>query len=142
MIDLPSLRERKEDIPALATLFLHQFVEKENRPVVQVNNTAIKLLQQYEWKGNIRELKNVIERAAILVEGTEILPEHLPYELQQQNAGTQKELSLASIEKQHIQKILQYTGGNKTKAASLLEIGLATLYRKMQEYSIITNVSK
>jgi len=142
MIELPSLRERKEDIPELADLFLHHFIEKENRQQIQMNNTAIKLLEQYEWKGNIRELKNVIQRAAILVEGTVILPEHLPYEIQQQNAGTQNELSLASVEKQHIEKILQYTGGNKTKAASLLEIGLATLYRKMQEYSISTNLSK
>ncbi|HEX5023705.1 MAG TPA: sigma 54-interacting transcriptional regulator, partial [Agriterribacter sp.] len=141
-IELPPLRERKEDIPALATFFLHHFVEKENRPAVHLNSTAVKLLQQYEWKGNIRELKNVTERAAILVEGTEILPEHLPFEIQQQHAGTQKELSLAAVEKQHIEKILRYTGGNKTKAANLLEIGIATLYRKMQEYSISPNVSK
>jgi DNA-binding NtrC family response regulator len=99
-------------------------------------------LQQFEWKGNIRELKNVIERASILTDGNYILPQHLPYEIQQQHASTQKELSLAAIEKQHIEKILQYTGGNKTKAASLLEIGLATLYRKMQEYSIAPNISK
>lgn len=142
MIELPSLRERKEDIPALATLFLHHFIDKENRQALQINKTAIKLLQQYDWKGNIRELKNVMERAAILVEGTEILPQHLPYDIQQQNTETQKELSLATIEKQHIEKILQYTGGNKTKAASLLEIGIATLYRKMQEYSINNIVSK
>jgi DNA-binding NtrC family response regulator len=141
-IDLPSLRERKEDIPVLAAFFLHHFIEKENRPIVKINAAASKLLQQYDWKGNIRELKNVMERAAILVEGTEILPEHLPYEIQQQNVGAQKKLSLAAIEKQHIEKILHYTGGNKTKAASLLEIGLATLYRKMQEYSISTNISK
>ncbi|MEO8404605.1 MAG: sigma-54 dependent transcriptional regulator [Chitinophagaceae bacterium] len=142
MIELPSLRERKEDIPELAGFFLHRLLEKENRPEVQIASTVIRLLQQYEWKGNIRELKNVMERAAILVEGTEILPEHLPYEIQQQSAGTQKELSLASVEKHHIEKILQYTGGNKTKAASLLEIGLATLYRKMQEYCISPGLSK
>ena len=142
MIELPSLRERKEDIPVLANFFLHQFVIKENKPNVKIESTAIKLLQQYEWRGNIRELKNVMERAAILVEGTMILPEHLPYEIQQQNAATQKDLSLSATEKLHIQKILQYTGGNKTRAAGLLEIGLATLYRKMQEYSISSNLSK
>ena len=102
-IDLPSLRERKEDIPVLAAFFLHHFIEKENRPIVKINAAASKLLQQYDWKGNIRELKNVMERAAILVEGTEILPEHLPYEIQQQNVGAQKKLSLAAIEKQHIE---------------------------------------
>lgn len=141
-IELPSLRERKEDIPPLATFFLHQFLEREHLPALVIDATALKLLQQFEWKGNIRELKNVIERASILTDGNYILPQHLPYEIQQQHAGTQKELSLAAIEKQHIEKILQYTGGNKTKAASLLEIGLATLYRKMQEYSIAPNISK
>lgn len=141
-IELPSLRERKEDIPPLATFFLHQFLEREHLPALVIDVTALKLLQQFEWKGNIRELKNVIERASILTDGNYILPQHLPYEIQQQHTGTQKELSLAAIEKQHIEKILQYTGGNKTKAASLLEIGLATLYRKMQEYSIAPNISK
>ena len=142
MIELPSLRERKKDIPALATFFLDHFIEKENRHPLQINKITLELLQQYNWKGNIRELKNVMERAAILVEGTEILPEHLPYEIQKENVATQQELSLASVEKQHIQKILQYTQNNKTKAARLMEIGLATLYRKMQEYDIVPTVSK
>ncbi len=136
-IELPSLRERKEDIPALVNFFLTHFADRENKLPIQINQTALQLLQQYNWKGNIRELKNVIERAAIISEGPEILPEHLPYEIQQQNVVNPHELSLAAVEKQHIQKILQYTNGNKAKAARLLEIGLATLYRKMEEYSII-----
>lgn len=141
-IELPALRERQEDIPALAHFFLQQFIQKENRSPLQIHPDALALLQRYAWRGNIRELKNVMERAAILAEEKEVLPEHLPYEIQQQHTGTPKELSLAAVEKQHIEKILQYTGGNKTKAAGLLEIGLATLYRKMQEYAITTNLSK
>ncbi len=141
-IDLPSLRERIEDIPALVNFFLSHFADRENKMPLQINKVALQLLKQYNWKGNIRELKNVIERAAILTDGSEILPEHLPYEIQQQNAANPHELSLAAIEKQHIQKILQYTDGNKAKAARLLEIGLATLYRKMEEYSIVTTSSK
>jgi len=141
-IELPSLRERSGDIPALANFFLLQFSRKETRQLVKIDTTALQLLQQYNWKGNIRELKNVLERAAILTDGAEILPEHLPYEIQQQNTVAQHELSMAAVEKQHIQKILEYTHGNKAKAARLLEIGLATLYRKMEEYSIAPGISK
>lgn len=140
-IELPSLRDRDEDIPALANYFLKRFVEKENRNAVHLSKTTVQLLQQYIWKGNIRELKNVIERSVILVDGAEILPEHLPYEIQKQNARGEHELSLAAVEKQHIQKILLYTKGNKAKAARLLEIGLATLYRKMEEYEIPSTLS-
>lgn len=141
-ITLPSLRERREDIPALTGFFLSRFAQRENRPLLKINKATLQLLQLYEWKGNIRELKNVIERAAILADTSEIFPAQLPFEIQQQDKMDQPGFSLASVEKEHIQKILEYTGGNKTKAARLLEIGLATLYRKMEEYSIIPNASK
>ena len=135
-IELPALRDRAQDIPALIDFFLTRFSEKENKQPIQLSKEALHLLQQYAWKGNIRELKNVLERAAILMDGPEILPEHLPYEIQKQNSTVLQELSLAAVEKQHIQKILQHTNGNKAKAARLLEIGLATLYRKMEEYHL------
>ena len=134
-IELPPLRFRIEDIPKLVDYFLsHLAVNTKN--VKSVSNEALRLLKQYSWKGNIRELKNVIERALILVDGTEILTEHLPYEIQKQNQDNPGNLSLASVEKQHIQKLLQYTNGNKTRAADHLGIGLTTLYRKMEEYHI------
>lgn len=135
-IDLPPLRKRKEDIPALINYFLSRLTEKDNQQPVTISKEALHLLQQYRWKGNIRELKNVLERTIILMEDFEILPEHLPYEIQKQNTNTAHELSLNAVEKKHIQKILEYTKGNKSKAARLLEIGLATLYRKMEEYHI------
>lgn len=135
-IDLPTLRERTDDIAALANYFLQKLSVAENKAAPALHKSSLLLLQQYSWKGNIRELKNVLARAVILVDGDEILPEHLPYEIQQQST-TASGLSLSSVEKQHIQKILQHTGGNKAKAARLLEIGLATLYRKMEEYAII-----
>ncbi|MBC7873204.1 MAG: sigma-54-dependent Fis family transcriptional regulator [Ferruginibacter sp.] len=141
-IELPSLRDRKEDIPSLANFFLAHFSGKEDRQLLKISSTALQLLHQYSWRGNIRELKNVLERAAILTEGTEVLAEHLPYEIQKQNTVAQHELSLAMVEREHIQKILQHTNGNKAKAARLLEIGLATLYRKMEEYSIAPGISK
>jgi DNA-binding NtrC family response regulator len=136
LIKLPPLRERPADIAALADNFLAGFAEKEKRPPVSLDKRSLQLLQQYTWKGNIRELKNVLARAAIMVEGTVILPENLPYEIQKQNAASSHEVSLAAVEKQHIQKILHYTKGNKAMAARLLEIGLATLYRKIDEYHL------
>ncbi|HTN07934.1 sigma-54 dependent transcriptional regulator [Agriterribacter sp.] len=142
IIEIPSLRERTEDIPLLIHYFLARIAEKENTPLIRAGKEALQLLQQYSWKGNIRELKNVLTRAVILVDGLEILPEHLPYEIQQQSQTTLPGLSLAAVEKQHIQKILQYTNGNKARAAKLLEIGLATLYRKMEEYAIAPGLSK
>lgn len=125
-IHLPPLRERTEDIQLLATHF---------KPKLVISDDVLKLLQRHAWKGNIRELRNVLERASILAEGDIILPENLPYEIQNQQTGSTG-LSLASVEKNHIQKVLQYTKGNKTKAAETLGIGLTTLYRKMEEYNI------
>lgn len=134
-INLPALSERSDDVPALADYFLHIYIAKENKEVVQLSDEAIKLLKNYSWKGNIRELRNVMERAVILADDI-ILPEHLPYEIQNQNNTSVNNLSLISIEKSHIQKVLQYTKGNKTKAAEYLGIGLTTLYRKIEEYNI------
>ena len=96
-------------------------------------------LQQHDWKGNIRELKNVIERAVILASGTELAPGNLPLDLQATNLDSQITLSafdLASVEKLHIQRVLLHTKGNKTETARLLNIGLTTLYRKIEEYGL------
>lgn len=134
-IQLPTLRERIDDIPSLAEYFLHLALTKENKPTLKLSNEAISLLKTYSWKGNIRELRNVMERAVILADDI-ILPEHLPYEIQNQNNTTTSSLSLSSVEKNHIQKVLQYTKGNKTKAAEYLGIGLTTLYRKLEEYNL------
>ena len=134
-IPLPALRERMEDIPALAEYFLHRTLIKENKHPLKLSEDALKLLKNYSWKGNIRELRNVMERAVILADEI-ILPEHLPYEIQTQSESVSNNLSLSSVERSHIQKVLQHTKGNKTKAAEYLEIGLTTLYRKLEEYSI------
>ena len=128
-IHLPCLRERREDIPLLTEFFLSD----KN---VSINKAALQLLQLHTWKGNIRELKNVLERASILTDNNIILPEHLPFEIQNQNTTVPNNLSLSSVEKNHIQKVLQHTNGNKTKTAELLGIGLTTLYRKIEEYNI------
>lgn len=135
-IQLPSLRERKGDILPLANNFLKIFADRTNKRITGMTKEFIANLQKQEWKGNIRELKNVIERAVILADGTELKPEHLPLELQQTSFDSLSSLDLANIERSHIQKVIHYTKGNKTKAAELLGIGLTTLYRKLEEYRI------
>lgn len=135
-IQLPSLWERKEDIPLLAVSFLKLSAEKTNKRITGMSKEFVARLQQQEWKGNIRELKNVIERAVILADGPELKSEYLPLDIQQSFSNSSSSFDLTNIERSHIQKVLHYTKGNKTKAAELLGIGLTTLYRKLDEYKI------
>ncbi len=138
-ISLPPLRERKKDITALAQYFLKIFSAKTNTAVETMSKEFLEHLQQHDWKGNTRELKNVMERAIILANGTELTLENLPLDLQATNFNSQKTLSafdLASVEKIHIQRVLIHTKGNKTETAKLLNIGLTTLYRKIEEYGL------
>jgi DNA-binding NtrC family response regulator len=140
-IALPALRERVVDIEELATYFLKMFSDKTNKKITTISKTYIEALKQHTWKGNIRELKNVIERSVILSDGSELTIDSLPVELQQYNVGNAKEktlsaFDLSSAEKIHIQKVLNYTNGNKTETARLLNIALTTLYRKLDEYQI------
>jgi two-component system, NtrC family, response regulator len=135
-IELPALRDRVEDIPVLANHFLSLYASRENKPGLSLSNEALKLLKNQPWQGNIRELRNVMERAIILTDGNIILPEHLSYEMQKQSDTSANSLTLSSVEKKHIEKVLQHTKGNKTKTAEYLGIGLTTLYRKMEEYHI------
>jgi DNA-binding NtrC family response regulator len=138
-IVLPALRDRKKDIPELADSFLKTFTQKTNKRISGMSKDFISHLQNHQWKGNIRELKNVIERATILVEGAQLTSDSLPIELQINDAQQQSGMSafeLSSVEKLHIQRVLNHTKGNKTEAARLLNIGLTTLYRKLEEYKI------
>jgi two-component system, NtrC family, response regulator len=140
-IQLPPLRERVADIADMATHFLRFFSNKTNKKIERMAPIYLKALQLHPWKGNIRELKNVIERSVILTDGPELAMDSLPTDFQQV-AATQtsgKILSafdLASAEKVHIQKVMNYTNGNKTETARLLNIALTTLYRKLEEYKI------
>jgi len=138
-IQLPSLRERKEDITLLAASFMKISAEKTNKRITGMSKEFIARLQQQEWKGNIRELKNIIERAVILADGPELTTEYLPIDIQQSLSNSSSSFDLADIERSHIQKVLHYTKGNKSKAAELLGIGLTTLYRKLDDYKISTS---
>lgn len=139
-IHLPPLRERLTDIADLSEYFLHFFVSKMNKGINGISKEAMDALKLYTWKGNIRELRNAIERAVILCSEDEITVADLPLGLQQIDREHKNNdfsaLELACVEKLHIQKVLSYTGGNKTKTAELLGIALTTLYRKLAEYGI------
>ena len=140
-IELPPLRDRKDDIELLALHFINVNSSKMNKKIEKINAEFIHHLSHADWNGNIRELKNVIERAVILAEGNELSVESLPDELtkgQTNGEGSRGAVSLdlKSVEKNHIQRILASTNGNKTEAAKRLEIGLATLYRKIKEYDL------
>jgi DNA-binding NtrC family response regulator len=135
IIPLPPLRERKKDIPLLASFFLTRFAQKTNVHITGMRKDFMDTLQQHTWKGNIRELKNVIERAVILAEGPELTIDDLPLDFQSTGASSQG-YTLADAEKLHIQKVMRHTNGNKTEAAKLLNIGIATLNRKIEEYKL------
>jgi len=133
-ISLPSLNERKQDIELLAKYYLKQFTDKAAKRSVKMSDEFLALLKRHQWKGNIRELKNVMERAVILADDT-LTPDTLPPHFNTQHTDSDS-LDLQSIEKQHIIKVLAYTKGNKTETARLLGIGLTTLYRKIDEYQL------
>ncbi len=137
-ITLPSLKERTSDIPLLVKHFVALQAAKLNMPVPKIDDSYIDLLQKHSWKGNVRELKNSTERSLILIEGDTLDANALPYEfcMQEGTSNSLSAMALAEIERKHIQKVLAFTKGNKAEAARLLEIGVATLYRKIEEYRI------
>lgn len=142
-IQLPALRERITDIEQLAKHFLNFFALKTNKKIKTLSDEFVQLLKLHTWPGNIRELKNVLERSVILETENILTTDCLPLEIQQlktANASGESPMlsafSLASAEKIHIQKVLNYTNHNKTETAKLLNIALTTLYRKLEEYKI------
>lgn len=135
-VQLPSLKERTKDIPALAKYFTEIFAAKTNKPVPVLQKEYIDALLRYHWPGNIRELKNIIERSVILSDNNTLSVQTLPFQLQNINTASFSAFDLAGVEKLHIQKVLQHTNGNKTEAAKLMNIGVTTLYRKIEEYKL------
>ncbi len=134
-IHLPSLRERKKDIPLLADHFMRKFCFEMNREPVNIAPEALELLMDYHWPGNVRELENIIERALVIGQGKSILPAHLPFDRGQQREVELPE-SLREMEQHHIMRILEKTGWNISQTARRLEIDRQTLYNKIQKYGI------
>ncbi|MCX6291744.1 MAG: sigma-54 dependent transcriptional regulator [Bacteroidetes bacterium] len=135
-IHLPPLRERTEDIEIMADYFLNFFAAKVNKPAPKMSVPFLDKLKTYPWKGNIRELKNIMERTLIMSAHTVLAKEDLPADILHFQSSATGTFDLSSVEKQHILKVLSHTKGNKTEAARLMNIGLTTLYRKLEEYKI------
>ncbi len=138
-VTLPAIRDRKKDIEALAKNFVQHFSAKVNKQITGFTDDFLQKLEAYNWPGNVRELKNVIERAVILCDGNELDASLLPYEFETAATVTNNPASafdLSYIEKQHIQRVINHTNGNRAEAARLLNIGIATLYRKLKEYGL------
>jgi two-component system response regulator HydG len=137
---LPPLRERREDIPALAEHFLQQFGQRQGRSL-RLSAEAVEKLLRYPWPGNVRELENAMERTAILATSDPIGPDELPLHI---SAGSPlgpapvlpREQTLAELEKTHILQTLERVGWNHSRAAEALGIGRTSLWRKLKEYQI------
>jgi DNA-binding NtrC family response regulator len=138
-IQLPPLRERKEDIPLLIQHFITKFSNEFKKNISGVSKDALKLLLNYSWPGNVRELENVIQRAMTLSQHEVILPEDLPATVIQTpdkklvEKALEENFTLDQLEKEYIKKVLIEAGGNKSKAAEILGLDRKTLYRKLQE---------
>ena len=137
-IEIPSLMERKEDIPLFIKYFVRFYSQHMNKNISEIDEECIRKLQGYNFPGNIRELRNIIERAVILTDGNVLLPSSLPNDLFYENKSYSTPMTekLDEVEKLHILKVLEETEGNKTRTAEILGIGLTTLYRKLKEYKI------
>jgi two-component system, NtrC family, response regulator AtoC len=135
---LPPLRERVADIVPLAKFFIDRYCSKASRKRVKIHRTTIKKLETYQWPGNVRELENAIERAMILLEHDEIMPEDLLLDQAEAHNSTRDFscMSLKEAEKLHISAMLEATGWNQKEASRRLGIGYNTLWRKLNEYGI------
>jgi DNA-binding NtrC family response regulator len=134
-IHVPPLRDRKEDIPLLVETFIRRYCLEMNKEQVKIAPTALKLLLDYDWPGNVRELENVIERALVIGQGKEIAADDLPFS--RRELGPEKfPKSLKIMEQMHIERILEETDWNISRAARELDIDRQTLYNKIEKYKI------
>jgi two-component system response regulator AtoC len=147
-IHLPPLRHRTEDIPALVRHFVSHYNDKLGLQITSFSSTAMKSMLAYPWPGNVRELQNVVERAMVLTEGSEIEPDQLPPNVRDPQGDTlpmleslpADELSIkkhtAQLEKRLIARALELTGGNRTRAAEHLELSYRALLYKIRDYGL------
>jgi DNA-binding NtrC family response regulator len=142
-IPLPPLEQRREDIPLLAHHFLQKYNKELKRNLKGITSDAMSAMMAYQWKGQVRELENVIERAILLSDGDFLTVDDLPASFRQK-AGDQAfqmdndklDEAIQVFEKHHIQSVLKRTEGNKSEAARLLGIDPSTLYRKMERLGV------
>jgi DNA-binding NtrC family response regulator len=143
---IPPLRDRREDIPLLVEHFLAMYSREVKKEALALSSEAVEVMKHHPWTGNIRELQNCIERAVILCDGREILPEHIGLRVLARSAaedvpavGSLQEASSAAsraVEAKMIEKVLRETGGNKTRAAEILQVSYKTLLTKIRDYGL------
>jgi transcriptional regulator with GAF, ATPase, and Fis domain len=161
-IYLPPLRERKEDIPLLVSYFIEKMAQKNNKNVRSITPRALKMLTEYAWHGNVRELENVIERAVLLSSGYDLDASHFslvplgeieksaqektyeekyafPGPLDMYPTDESGILSMEEVEKRYLEHAMRITHGNISRAAHKLKIGRSTLYRKLEKYNLLKN---
>jgi DNA-binding NtrC family response regulator len=143
-LELPPLRNRREDIPLLVHHFLEKYSEALNRQVTGITDGAMRALLSHEWRGNVRELENVIERAVIFAENRRIAVEDLPFATTETENDTGEDLkeALRQFERQHIIHGLRRHHFDKVETARHLGIGVSSLYRKMEELSVPKNMGE
>ncbi len=135
-IHLPPLRDRKEDIPLLCDHFVKKYNSRERKAIASVSPEAMRLLMEYDWPGNVRQLENAISHAVILCSDDEIKPEHLPRFLKEGIEQENHITSLADHERRLIERVLKDCGWNKHEAARRLNISRSTLYSKIKRYGL------
>jgi two-component system response regulator HydG len=133
-IELPPLRERKEDIPLLVDHFMRKFAKEMNKRITGVSPAAMNQLQAYPWPGNVRELENAVERAMVVAQEPELREQDFILKLKNGIALASEGRTLDDIEKAHILRVLEECGGNQTRAAEVLDIDRVTLHNKLKKY--------
>jgi DNA-binding NtrC family response regulator len=134
-IVLPPLRERKGDIPLIAKYFLTKYAQSMNKNVTDFSPQALEMFTVYDWPGNIREVRNVVERAMVVAKGTQIQVDDLSFPFLTPSIPSEGE-SLEDVEKRQIEKVLNQTKGNIAQAAEILKISRLTIYNKIEKYHL------
>jgi DNA-binding NtrC family response regulator len=141
-IHVPPLRSRREDVPALVSALLAKHAKSLGKRVDGVDNATIRGLMSAQWRGNVRELDNALERALILAEGPVLTPDDFPsgliVESDSEVAGDNLRAAVRDYEHHHIQRVLRECGDDKREAARRLGLGLSSLYRKLEELDVRT----
>ena len=140
-VEVPPLRERREDIPILAENFVRKFAESEGRKVKGFTSAAIRILKAYDWPGNVRELRNCIKAMVVLAESEKLDVADLPFEMHRHSSDGNELSNIAGVklnelEKTAILRTLEMVNGNREQAAKMLGIGERTLYRKIKEFGM------
>jgi len=136
-IDLPLLKDRREDILPLADHFLKKYTEENNKSIKKFSPEVVEFMLNYSWPGNVRELENMIERGVILAKKDAITLDELPQDIIHPTHAEEK--TIEGVTKNHILNVLEETKGNISKAANILGIRRMTLYNKLKKYNYTVN---